>query len=186
IDCIKVNYDITKPQPQLFYVNDFVQLESVIDELAATMAYKLGGAKGLERAKQARTVTTTVLDSGLQISGVLSDIRLGKNAEHKDSGEDFASYAVEFLKYDGPSQLSYKDVELPHQGIKQHPHGFSTPLGEIVGLNKDASYLTDEYLERLGYIGHIEGIIAFVSGIVLIGRLYYVICRDCRTKLHNF
>ena len=40
------------------------------------MAFKRGGVFALKRAKKAQSVTHTKLDSGLEISGVLSDFIL--------------------------------------------------------------------------------------------------------------
>ncbi len=77
MDCVSVNYDITKPQPQLFYVENFKQLEGVIDELSLELAYKLGGIEGLARAKRSGLVNTVELDSGLQISGKLTGVFCG-------------------------------------------------------------------------------------------------------------
>lgn len=74
IDCVDVSYDITKPQPQLFYVENFKQLENVIDELSWRLAYRLGGLEGLARAKRSALVNTVELDSGLQISGRLTGV----------------------------------------------------------------------------------------------------------------
>lgn len=119
IDCVDVDYDITKPQPQLFYVNDFKQLEDVIDLLAKTMAYKIGGAEALSRAQTAGTVNTAQLDSGLQISGVLSSFHL--NAKNEPI----------YLQYTGPTQLAYADKEIDGHSTNYHNHGFGTPVGRF-------------------------------------------------------
>jgi phenylalanine-4-hydroxylase len=120
IDCVGVNFDITKQQPQLFYVEDIHSLEGIIDQLAAMMAYTIGGLEGLLRAQRARTVTTAVLDTGLQISGVLSNVVLSENSDQPI-----------YLQYQGPTQLAYQDGELPGHSAKYHVHGFGTPLGPI-------------------------------------------------------
>ncbi|MCB0351595.1 MAG: aromatic amino acid hydroxylase [Bdellovibrionales bacterium] len=119
INCVDVDYDITKPQPQLFYVEDFKQLEGVIEELAATMAYRLGGVKGLELARKASTVNTVELDMGLQISGVLSNYIVN------DSLEPI------YLQFSGATQLSYQDQELAGHSAQYHKEGFGTPVGRL-------------------------------------------------------
>ena len=48
IDCINFSYDITEKQPQLFVVEAFEQLESVLQELAAQMAFRTGGPSAVE------------------------------------------------------------------------------------------------------------------------------------------
>lgn len=124
IDCVGVNFDITKQQPQLFYVEDIHALEDIIDQLAATMAYTIGGLEGLLRAQRARTVTTAVLDTGLQISGVLSNVVLSENSDEPI-----------YVQYQGPTQLAYQDRELSGHSAKYHVHGFGTPLGPILNDN---------------------------------------------------
>jgi phenylalanine-4-hydroxylase len=119
LDCIHTNYDITQPQPQLFVTPDFPHLTRVLEQFAETMAYRLGGAKGLDRAIKAKTVTTTVLDSGAQISGKLTKYRLGRGGE------------IAYLFFDGPCQLAHGDRELDGQGPAAHAQGFSTPLGKF-------------------------------------------------------
>ncbi|MCM2278713.1 MAG: aromatic amino acid hydroxylase [Oligoflexia bacterium] len=71
LDCVRQGYDITRPQPQLFVARDFQELTEVLEQLAATMAFRKGGGEGLHRAWRAGTVTTCQLENGLQISGIV-------------------------------------------------------------------------------------------------------------------
>lgn len=179
IECANVNFDITKPQPQLFYVDDFKELEVVIEQLAHTMAFKLGGAKALEVARRAQTVTTTELETGLQISGVLTKVRTAN--DNKDS--------IIYLQYSGPVQLSYEDQELPGHSAKYHEHGFGTPLGRIRGLGKTAGELTQ------GELNSLAGRLEFESGVVVEGELVsslrkngknvVLTFKNCRVSLSN-
>ena len=67
-------------------------------------------------AQKAKTVTTTELDSQVQVSGVLSEIReLG--------GKPY------FLKWSTKCQVAANRKELDGQGVSRHPEGFSTPVG---------------------------------------------------------
>ena len=166
LDCVNTSYDITRPQPQLFVARDFSELTDVLEEFAATMAYQKGGTEGLAKAKIAATVTTTMLDSGLQISGVLAESR------RDDSGE------VVFLKYSGPCQLAYLDSELENQGPKAHPDGFSTPIGHVKGLGRSVSQLSQAELESLGFRPGQVGRLSFESGIELSGSLASEIEKD--------
>ena len=52
LDCINTSYDITEPQPQLFVTPNFAKLSDVLEEMAETMAFRLGGTKGLEKARE--------------------------------------------------------------------------------------------------------------------------------------
>ncbi|MBC7386200.1 MAG: aromatic amino acid hydroxylase [Cryobacterium sp.] len=136
LDCIQSGYDITKPQTELFVTPDFAHLTTVLHEFAKTMAYQIGGATGLARAKEARTVCSVALDSGIQISGVLAEY--GENGGY-----------VNTLRFSGPCQLSLGDQELKDQGPEHHPEGFSTILGPLKKFGTSPSDLTDEDLKSL-------------------------------------
>lgn len=123
IDCINYGYDITEQQPQLFVVKKFEDLQDVLDQLARTMAFRVGGIEALEKAVRSRTVNTVELDSGLQISGVLKSYR-----KATIDGREVPVY----LSFDGPTQLSHVGRELEGQGTRHHAHGFGSPLGRAV------------------------------------------------------
>jgi len=159
MDCIHTTYDITRPQPQLFVTPDFATLTQVLEVFADTMAFKKGGVEGLEKIKQAQNITTTELDSGIQISGVLKDFL-------KDS-QGLPSY----LKFQGPTQLAYQDQEIENQGPKYHRDGFSTPVGRIAGVRKNPSDLTDQDLGTMGFISSKPGTLQFESGVTVQGVL---------------
>lgn len=120
LECIRQGYDITEPQPQLFVAKDFKSMVDVLHQMAQTMAFKVGGRYGLEKAIQAESVNTSLLDSGLQISGV------HKNYLLDDSG------VVAYLQFSGPTQISYKDHEIDGHGKSYHKEGYGTPIGEIL------------------------------------------------------
>ncbi len=122
IECIDVGYDITEPQPQLFVTPSFEHLGDVLEQLAAKMAYRIGGKIGLERARDAATVNTVELNTGLQISGVLDSFA---------SRDDH----IDFVKFSGPVSLAYDRKQLDGHGPTYHVHGFSSPLGSVDGLS---------------------------------------------------
>lgn len=160
IDCVNVSYDITEPQPQLFVADDIGHLCDVLHEFELTLSYKRGGSYGLQHALNGRTVTTTVLDSGLAISGKLVAF---ENVQSSDS--------TLFLRYDGPVQLAIGERVLSGQGVEHHPHGFSSPLGRIEGLAKDPATAADGDLASIGVRIGERGKLAFESGFVVEGRL---------------
>lgn len=168
VSCVNTTYDITQPQPQLFVARDFQQLKDALEELARTMAFRRGGMEGLKKAVQAKTVTTTLLDSGIQISGVLTGTR-----------EDSRGNPI-YLQFSGPTQLSSGDVELEGHGVRTHHEGFSTPVGLIKGLGKPAHELTESNLSKLG--GRIE----FESGVVVEGKLVGKVMRENRNLVLTF
>jgi phenylalanine-4-hydroxylase len=158
VDCVNYSYDITEPQPQLFVTPDFPTLSRVAKEFAQMLSYKLGGRVGLDRAVDAAYPTTTELDTGIQISGVLAKYRANSHGE-----------AV-YLHYVGPCQLAYADSELPGQGVERHAHGFGTPLGR---------FIKQELPEG-------RTLLKFDSGVQVAGRLKSETSRDGKTILMTF
>ena len=117
LDCVKQGYDITEPQPQLFVTPNFQHLSAVLEEFANQMAYKMGGLKGLQKAIEAKSVNTAQLDSGLQISGEITEAIVSATKE------------LCYLRLTGPSQLAFADQEIPGHHRRYHSHGFGTPVG---------------------------------------------------------
>lgn len=167
IDCVNQTYDITKPQPQLFVTKDFAHLTTVLKEFAKTMAFKQGGKAGLEKAKEAATVCTTVLDSGIQISGVVADFKL-------DSKND-----VTYMRCTGPTQLAYTDLEIENQGPTYHREGFSTAIGKLKGSEKSPADLTEAELRALPKL-------EFASGIVVSGEFTGCVREEGRTLIASY
>jgi phenylalanine-4-hydroxylase len=139
LDCINYSYDITEPQPQLFVTPHFSHLSTVLDELSQTMAYKTGGIQGLEKARLAETVCSLELNSGLQISGIISDFKTKKPDE------------IIFVKLTGPTQLSFMNQEIQGHSKKYHSSGYSTPLGPLIQFpNKSTCAFSIEDWKQLG------------------------------------
>jgi phenylalanine-4-hydroxylase len=160
--CVETSYDITEPQPQLFVAEDIKHLTDVLAEFEASLAFRRGGTYGLEQALAGRTVTTTVLDSGLEISGQLTEF---KQVDGR----------IEFLRYGGPVQLAAGGRELSGQGVAQHPQGFSTPLGRFKE-RPDVSprRLPASDLAALGLVAGRRGRLELVSGFLVEGELVAV------------
>ncbi len=127
LDCINYSYDITEQQPQLFIAKDFEHLNDVLNEYKAKMAYNIGGLKSAKEAIKSQSVCTFKLDTGLEISGVPTEI--------------YGNTFEEFYKFEGPVQLSYQNKELDGHGGDYHQHGFSSPICNTLIINrlKDAS-----------------------------------------------
>jgi phenylalanine-4-hydroxylase len=176
IDAVNTIYDITRPQPQLFVTPDFKYLTQVLNEFSKTMAFKIGGTSGLAKALQAASVCTATLDSGIQISGVLSAYRIQNR-----TGEPRAS----FLRFKGPTQLSYTDLEIKDQGPENHLDGFSTIIGKIKNRDQSVSDLTDVELMTLKTIEFESGITLqgeFVKSHRENGKALIVTFRNCTVK----
>lgn len=146
IECIKQTYDITEPQPQLYVAKDFNHLSLVLEELAQTMSYRIGGVKALARAQKAESVNTVELENQMQISGVLKNIIL--------TAENMPAY----LQFTGPTQLSFQDKEIPGHSNKYHAHGYGTPIGQ---------YDVEPKNLQLGAVTELS----FKSGVIVTGTL---------------
>ena len=174
IACIHQDFDITEPQPQLYVARDFAQLREVLEELASRMSFRIGGVHGLETAVRGGTVCSVELDSGLQISGIVSDFAA------TDGG------GISFLRFTGPSQLAFQDLQLPGHGADYHAHGYSTPLGPLDRPGVTCDQLSADDLAVLGFSGDGHGTLEFRSGITLTGRLTGVVRRGGRNLVLSF
>jgi phenylalanine-4-hydroxylase len=116
-------FDITKPQPQLFVTPDFAYLMEVLEEFASTMALRKGGWRGLQKLMDSKKIGTIELNTGLEISGVFTDMI-------KDEDNN-----VVFFRTEGPTALANREQELIGHGAKAHCHGFSSPIGRLKGIN---------------------------------------------------
>lgn len=169
IECIDFGYDITEPQPQLFVTPNFARLGEVLEDLADRMAFRKGGVEGLQKAKLAQTVNTAGFDSGIQVSGRLVDIIT------------VAEDRVAYLKFDGPSQLSLRGVELEGHGISYHAQGFGTPVGDALGFASVLSAASDADLAAAGLKVGQTGELKFKSGVSVKGKLKSLL-RDPLTR----
>jgi phenylalanine-4-hydroxylase len=174
LDCIKTTYDITEPQPQLFVAHDFKQLSSVLHQLAETMAFKTGGIGALKKSRLAQTVNTVELETGLQISGILEEYLKDDSGKH----------AI-YLRFNGPTQISYQYRQLDGHGKDYHLHGFGTALGEIKNFDPEQIKKEKSHVIRLEYS---SGVI--VKGVLKDylekdGKLLMLSFQDCSVRFHD-
>lgn len=157
LDTINYQYDITKPQPQLFVTPTFQNLIDVLEAFADTMAFRRGGAESILKAIECKNPSTAVYSSGLQVTGIFTDLGLNKADE------------LTFIKTTGPSALAFDQQQLEGHGKSYHADGFSSPVGK---LKDTAKALEDHNLSELAQLGISEGEVAqltFESGIELRG-----------------
>lgn len=114
--CIETSYDITRPQPQLFVAKSFEQLINGLQEFASTMAYRRGGRHGLQLAIEAENTVTAVLDSGVQLSGVI------RSAIYAPDGSECAFTLC------GTRQVSFADQSTDEISNFQLPKDLLIPL----------------------------------------------------------
>lgn len=172
IECIDYTYDITEPQPQLFVTPDFETLNTVLEELAEKMAFRIGGIEGVRRAIQAATVNTVELNSGIQISGKCEEVLTAKDGD------------IAYLRFTGPSQLCLFEKEIGGHGISYHAHGFGTPVGNLKKFpNRCPSTLSDSEWESLGAAPRGKVTLEFVSGVKVTGEFNGRLEQSTRTVL---
>lgn len=136
------NFDITKPQPQLFVTPDFAHLSFVLEEFANSMALRKGGLNGVQKLINSKNIGTIELSTGIQISGVFS------NVISTDDGKPV------YIQTTGPTALACRDKELIGHGANYHSEGFGSPIGKLKGINLA---IEDMYPRDLEVYGIYEG-----------------------------
>ncbi|WP_282148468.1 aromatic amino acid hydroxylase [Algibacter lectus] len=116
------DFDITKPQPQLFVTPNFAHLSLILEEFANTISVRKGGLLGVKKLIESEALGSIELSTGLQISGVFSDV--------KDSDGQ-----VIYIQTKGKTALAYREKELVGHGTKNHTNGFGSPIGKLKGIN---------------------------------------------------
>ncbi|SDK66051.1 phenylalanine-4-hydroxylase [Salinimicrobium catena] len=122
IEAAKQDFDITKPQPQLYVTPDFAHLSSVLEEFANKMALRVGGLEGLKKLINSKNIGTIELSTGIQISGNFSRV-----IEHE--GKPI------YFQTTGKTALAAREKELVGHGTENHPEGFGSPVGKLKGIN---------------------------------------------------
>lgn len=157
IDAAYQSFDITKPQPQLYVTPDFAYLQEVLEEFANTMAVRKGGWRGIQKLIESKQLGTIELSTGLQISGVFTQII--KNEDNE----------VVFFKTEGPTALSHREKEVIGHGVVAHKHGFSSPLGKLKGINLSIENMGPRDLQAYNFYDGKEISFEFESGITVKG-----------------
>jgi phenylalanine-4-hydroxylase len=178
-DCVHQAYDITRPQPQLYVSPSVKDMKKVLADYSKTMAYKKGGRYALGKAKHAQSLTTTVLDTGLQISGIL------KNFSASESD------IIDFLEFEGSLQFSLKDNEIKDYRARSLPNLILSPMGipvRVDGLKKVGSAWTQASFWKKNISKKIKA--QFKSGWTIDAsveavkieksKLLFVVLKDCR------
>jgi phenylalanine-4-hydroxylase len=173
-DAINYPFDITQTQPQLFVTPTFQNLIDVLEQFADTMAFRRGGSESILKAIECKNVCTAVYSSGLQVSGIFSDMAMDANDE------------LYFIKTNSPTALAYNNKQLPGHGKTTHSHGFSSPVGRLKNLNKALEDASDEELINLGIILGSKAILDFNSNLRLEGIVKSIERRDSKIIMISF
>jgi phenylalanine-4-hydroxylase len=182
IEAAHTEFDITKPQPQLFVTPDFAFLSQVLEDFANTMALRTGGLSSVKKLIASQALGTLELSTGLQISGEFHNV-----IEHE--GKPI------YIQTKGPTALAYRDKELVGHSTAYHAEGFGSPIGKLKGIN---IAIEDMYPRDLKAYNIYEGeqvSLEFEGGVKvegtiitgtrnLMGKIILITFKDC-TVTHN-
>ena len=168
-----LGFDITTMQPQLFVTPDFEHLTKVLREFEQSMALKRGGTYGLTKAIASESDASCTYSSGLQVSGVFTNI-----IEDKDE--------VVYIQTTGPTTLNYANKQLPDHGKDHHPHGFGSPVGMLKGILTPPEKLSESALHRQGIIKEKHCTLEFDSGLTVNGTLFNTIYNQSDLLILSF
>lgn len=157
IDTINYQYDITKPQPQLFVTKTFQNLIDVLEQFADTMAFRRGGAESIAKAIACKNPATAVYSSGLQVTGVFTAMGVDAHGE------------LTFVKTTGGSALALENHQLEGHSKFYHKDGFSSPVGKLKGSEKALEDLSTSELKESGIAVGEKADFTFESGIHVTG-----------------
>lgn len=174
-------FDITKPQPQLYVTPDFAYLMEVLEEFAGTMALRKGGFRGLQKLIDSKKIGTIELNTGLEISGVFTQMITDEDNN------------VVFFRTDGPTALANREKELIGHGTEYHQHGFSSPIGKLKGINLAIEDMGPRDLQAYNFYDGKRIFFEYESGITveglnvtgirnISGKLILIQFEDCTVK----
>jgi phenylalanine-4-hydroxylase len=183
IEAADINFDITKPQPQLFVTPDFAHLSLVLEQFANKMAIRKGGLNGIQQLINSKNIGTIELSTGIQISGVFTDVIADENNKPI------------YFQTSGLTALSNRNKELIGHGVENHPNGFGSPVGKLKGINIPIENMSPRDLEAYQiYEGkkvslEFEGGIKVTGNVItgtrgLRGKILLVSLKNC-TVTHN-
>lgn len=184
IDAAYQDFDITKPQPQLYVTPDFAYLQEVLEEFANTMAVRKGGWRGLKKLIGSKQIGTIELSTGLQISGVFT-----KMIQNDDN-------EVVYFETEGETALAYREKEMIGHGVSRHTNGFRSPLGKLKGINLSIENMGPRDLQAYNFYDGKPISFEFESGITveglnvtgmrnLNGKLMLIQFTNCWVKYKN-
>ena len=170
LEAADINFDITKPQPQLFVTPDFAHLSLVLEQFANKMAIRNGGLKGIYKLINSKNIGTIELSTGVQISGVFTNVIADENKKPI------------YFQTSGLTALSNRDKELIGHGVENHVGGFGSPVGKLKGINIPIENMSPRDLEAYQIYEGKRISLEFEGGIKVIGNLITG-TRDLRGKI---
>jgi phenylalanine-4-hydroxylase len=170
IEAADINFDITKPQPQLFVTPNFAHLSLVLEQFANKMAIRKGGLTGIQKLINSKNLGTIELSTGIQISGIFTKVIANENNKPI------------YFQTTGLTALSNRDKELIGHGVEKHANGFGSPLGKLKGINIPIEDMSPRDLEAYQIYEGKRTSLEFEGGIKVVGNLITG-TRDLRGKI---
>jgi len=159
IEAANINFDITKPQPQLFVTPDFAHLSLVLEQFANKMAIRKGGLNGIQKLINSKNIGTIELSTGIQISGVFTAVIADENNKPI------------YFQTSGLTALSNRNKELIGHGVENHPNGFGSPVGKLKGINIPIENMSPRDLEAYQIYEGKKVSLEFEGGIKVAGEV---------------
>lgn len=158
IEAARQNFDITKPQPQLYVTPDFAFLSQVLEDFADSMALRRGGLEGIQKLVDSKSLGTIEFSTGIQVSGIFTQVI------EKDGNPLYINTL-------GPTALSYQQKELVGHGTQTHPDGFGSPIGKLKGINIAIEDMAPRDLKAYKIYEGEEVRLEFEGGVIVEGRI---------------
>lgn len=183
IEAAQQAFDITEPQPQLYVTPSYTHLTQVLEEFANTMAVRKGGLEGIEKAIASKNTCTVEYSSGLQVSGIFSNVIA-------DNGQ------IVYLSTSSPTSLAWHNKELAGHDKSYHAHGFSSPVGRLKNTSIPLEDMSIDELISLEIELGKQVALEFESGVNVQGKLINVLSNrkglnmilsfeDCRVSYND-
>lgn len=156
LEAMNCNYDITKPQPQLFITPDFAHLTIVLEEFKRLMAWTTGGLDGVKKAIDSQQIATIEYSSGLQMTGIFSKVI-------ESDGLPVFIYTT------GPTAFSVHNIQLGGYGKERFHSGIASPVGRLLHASKALEDMSDDELGTSDGESSGQRRLTFEHGIVVQG-----------------
>ena len=162
LEAMHCNYDITKPQPQLFVTPDFAYLTTVLEQFKKLMAWSTGGLAGIQKAIDSQQTGTLEYSSGLQVTGTFTRVI-------EADGNPV------FVQSEGPTAFSLNNLEIKNYGKERFENGFSSPVGKLENSSMPLELMSDEELKACGIETGKSASLKFVGNILVEGVVKEVV-----------
>ena len=173
LKCLDYHYDITEQQPHLFVTPNYKFLSKELKKMSQKMAYKKGGEYGLKTAIKAKTLCTIKFENSIQISGIVSSYIKNKNN-------------INFIKLEGPSQISINNKQIKKHGPLYHSSGYSSPIGQISKYKKPITQLNNEQINQLNIIKNKLCTLRFETNLIVHGCIHNIYKKNNKMQIITF